>query len=81
MRIYYYDPNTGIYQGEDFADERFSGRGVFIIPPNATSIAPPDRKPGKAPFFNAENNKWELRDLPRRDDTLETSIRHVHVSR
>ena len=80
MRIYFYDPNTGIYQGEDFADERFRGRGVFIIPPYATSIAPPGFNPGQAPFYNVKTKKWELRDLPRRDNTHETSIRPVHVS-
>ncbi len=81
MRIYYYDPNTGIYQGEDFADERFRGRGVFIIPPYATSIAPPDCNPGQAPFYNAKIKKWELRALPRRESTTEPSIRPVNASR
>jgi hypothetical protein len=63
MKIYYFDVETGIYQGEDFADESLKV-GDYIIPPNATTIAPPPYKPGsQAPFFDPKTQRWELREL------------------
>jgi len=66
MRIYYFDDVTGVFQGEGYADEAAWQRGVFTIPPHATTIAPPDCKSGEAPFYDGIMRKWEIRDLPRR---------------
>lgn len=66
MKIYYFDVETGIYQGEGFADEAPLIRGVFRIPENSTTIAPPSYRAGsEAPFFDPDMEKWELRELPR----------------
>jgi hypothetical protein len=63
MKIYCFDPETGIYLGEDFADEGIR-RGEYIIPADATTIAPPPYKPGlEAPFFDPKTQRWELREL------------------
>jgi hypothetical protein len=63
MKIYYFDAETGIYLGEGFADEGFH-RGEYIIPADATTIAPPPYKPGsQAPFFDKKAQRWELREL------------------
>ncbi len=64
MKIYYFDVETGIYQGEGFADEAPLRHGVFRIPENATTIAPPPYKPGEeAPYFDPERDSCELRRL------------------
>jgi hypothetical protein len=63
MKIYYFDPETGIYQGEDFADEAPLKRGVFVVPPNATTIAPPPYGKGQAPFFDVKGQRWEVRPV------------------
>jgi hypothetical protein len=64
MRIYYFDEETGIYQGADFADEAPFKRGVYRIPPDATTISPPPYQKGHAPFFNLKTQQWEIRQLP-----------------
>jgi hypothetical protein len=64
MKIYYFDPETGIYQGEGFADERLlSGSAAFKIPPHATELKPPEYGSGQAPYYNAKMKKWDVRDL------------------
>jgi hypothetical protein len=60
MKIYYFDPETGIYQGEDFADEAPLKRGVYVVPPDATTIAPPPYGDGQAPFFDVKVQRWEV---------------------
>ena len=40
MKIYLFNPETGVYLGEDFADENPMQRGVSVLPPGATTIAP-----------------------------------------
>ncbi len=64
MKIYYFDAETGIYQGEDFADEASLRHSVFKVPENSTTIAPPPYKTGiEAPFFDPDMKKWKLREL------------------
>ena len=67
MKIYLFDPETGIYLGEDFADEAPVKTGGYIIPPDATTIPPPKFGPGQVPVFNRKNQQWELRSLQHRD--------------
>lgn len=64
MKIYRFNPETGVYLGEDFADETPMQRGVFEMPPDATAIAPPTVGPGEVPFFNAGERRWEIRKFP-----------------
>lgn len=63
MRIYLFDPETGIYLGEDFADPPLFQGDPPVVPPDATTIAPPPYGRGEVPVFNAEEKRWELRPL------------------
>ncbi len=59
MKIYRFNPETGIYLGEDFADETPLRRGVYTIPPDATTIAPPRIERGRVPVFDVAAQRWE----------------------
>lgn len=63
MKIYLFNPETGIYLGEDFADEAPMKRGEFVLPPDATTIAPPERGQGQVPVFSVAKNQWEIRQI------------------
>ncbi len=63
MKIYRFNPETGVYLGEDFADETPVKRSSRVIPPDATTIAPPQVKPGEAPVFNVRTESWEVHPL------------------
>lgn len=62
MKIYLYDCESGVYQGEDFLDDRLPG-GRQPLPPGATTIAPPAWRAGTAPVFKAGEHCWELRPV------------------
>ncbi len=71
MKIYYFDAETGIYQGEGFADESPLRRGVFRMPDNATTIVPPTYEPGiEVPFFDHDLKEWVLRKVRRGNNNL-----------
>ncbi len=61
MKIYLFSPETGVYLGEDFADEMPSKRGAFAVPDGATTIAPPQPGPGEIQVFDAAAQRWEVR--------------------
>lgn len=61
MKIFLFNPETGFYLGEDFADEAPLEPGAFVIPPDATTIAPPRPEPGQVAVFNAGRQRWEVR--------------------
>ena len=65
MKIYLFNPETGVYLGEDFADEAPMKRGNFLVPPDATTIAPPEGGRGHLLVFDAAAQCWEVR--PRLD--------------
>ncbi len=65
MKIYLFNPENGVYLGEDFADQGSLKMGIYIIPDDATVIPPPEVKPGEVPVFNRETGKWEVRRLER----------------
>ncbi|BDV41144.1 hypothetical protein GURASL_00670 [Geotalea uraniireducens] len=61
MKIYLYDCDSGVYQGEDFvADE---GQWAGSMPAGATTVEPPPAKGGEAPIFDAATRRWELRPV------------------
>jgi len=60
MKIYLFNPETGSYLGEDFADEAPMKRGAWVIRPDATTIAPPNIKPGQILLFNVHEQRWEV---------------------
>jgi hypothetical protein len=63
MKIYLFNPEIGVYLGEDFADEAPMRRGEFVIPADATTIAPPPVGRGEVPVFRATENRWEIRPV------------------
>ena len=64
MKIYLFNQETGFYLGEDFADEAPMERGKHVIPPDATTIAPPPVERGQIPVFNVAAQRWDIRQLP-----------------
>ena len=63
MRIYRFNPETGVYLGEDFADLLPKRRGEYVVPPDATTVPPPEVKRGEIPVFHPDTGIWELRKL------------------
>lgn len=61
MKIYLYDGDSGVYQGEDFVADTAQWTGS--IPAGATTVAPPPAQAGEAPFFDAVSRRWELRPV------------------
>jgi hypothetical protein len=61
MKIYLFNPETGVYLGEDFADEAPMRRGEFVMPAGATAIAPPKVERDEIPVFNAAEQRWDVR--------------------
>jgi hypothetical protein len=61
MKIYLFNLDTGVYLGEDFADEAPMEMGAFVVPPDATTIAPPSVERGQLLFFNASQQRWDIR--------------------
>ncbi|UFS72253.1 hypothetical protein LPW11_08680 [Geomonas sp. RF6] len=57
MKVYLFNPETGCYLGEDFADE---GGQTCCIPLDATPVAPPKAGPGEVPVFDATRKVWTL---------------------
>jgi hypothetical protein len=63
MKIYLFNPETGVYLGEDFADEAPMKGGNFAMPSDATTIAPPPFRGGEVPVFRVVENQWEIRPV------------------
>lgn len=64
MKIYRYHPETCCYLGEDFADESATRRGVFVVPDDATTIAPPAEVHARLLYFDVAANQWGIREAP-----------------
>jgi hypothetical protein len=62
MKIYHYDFETGIYLGEGLADISPLEEGVWLIPAQATEIAPPEFSPRQYAAF--VNNQWVIEAIP-----------------
>lgn len=60
MKIYLYDRETGIYLGEDFADEALLGAGC-VVPCDATTVAPPHAAKEEVLVFDTVRNIWAVR--------------------
>jgi len=64
MKIYLFNLESGFYLGEDFADEAPLERGKFVIPPDATTIAPPRVELGQISVFSAAAQRWDILQRP-----------------
>ena len=62
MKIYHYNPDTGIYVGEGVADESPLEPGVWLIPANSVTTAPPNV--GEDQFVVFNNGNWEVNTVP-----------------
>jgi len=67
VKIYLFDTETGIYLGEDFADEG-DRLGDYRLPEGATTIAPPEMAIG-IPRFDQSRQQWEILLSPDRQVT------------
>ena len=67
MKIYLFDPETGVYLGEDFADEAPMGRDAYLLPDDATEIEPPEVGGGQFPVFHVDEKRWKVCSLHRKD--------------
>jgi hypothetical protein len=65
MKIYLFNPETGVYLGEDFADEAAMKQEGYILPPDATTIAPPAIERGQILTYNFVEEHWEVRESTR----------------
>ncbi len=64
MKIYRYNQETGVYLGEDFADEALFKGDASIVPPDATPLAPPRQEPGYVAVFDIVARQWSLCSRP-----------------
>jgi hypothetical protein len=64
MKIYLFNLETGVYLGEDFADEAPMEQGAYLVPSDATTIAPPTVERGQLLIFNAKEQCWDIRQRP-----------------
>ncbi len=60
MKIYRFNPATGAYLGEDFADETPLKNRDRMLSDDATTIPPPRVERGLVPFFNASEQRWTV---------------------
>jgi len=62
VKVYYFCPETGVYQGEGFLDESDLDKVD-----GATTIAPPSYSRGEVPFFDISIQDWALHELQQND--------------
>ncbi|GAW65433.1 hypothetical protein GPEL0_01f0314 [Geoanaerobacter pelophilus] len=55
MRVFYFSPESGIYQGEGFLDERDLETVDALTP-----IAPPRYRKGEVPVFSVTSQRWMI---------------------
>lgn len=61
MKVYYYCPDNGVYQGEGFLDEKDLDDVEGV-----TAVAPPGYAKGEAPYFLVSCQRWAVRKVESR---------------
>jgi len=74
MKIYLFNPETGVYLGEDFADEALMKQGGYLIPPGATTVAPPEGGRGHLLVFDVDAQCWETHSSQSSNQCRETRL-------
>jgi hypothetical protein len=64
MKIYRFNPETGIYLGEDFADEAAMRAGERLVDSDATTLPPPAAGPGQVLRFDCLTVRWQVCPAP-----------------
>lgn len=62
MKIYHHDSETGLFIGEGLADADPLEPDNWLIPAQATTVAPPEHVEGSTRHFVAGG--WEYREIP-----------------
>jgi len=62
MDIFHYHPDTGIYLGQDKADESPLEPGVWLVPAHATELKPP--QPGEGEEIVWTGEAWDVQPIP-----------------
>ena len=62
MKIFHYEPQSGILLGSGVADESPLEPGVYLIPGCATTAKPPALKAGQRAVFSGE--AWTVEPIP-----------------
>jgi len=55
MKVYLFDPASGLYEGEDFLDT-----GEVREDDGITNIAPPMNLTGQVPVYDRNRSDWKL---------------------
>jgi len=58
MKAYQFNEDTGLYEGEIFADS-----ATLPYTGGVTTVAPPEYGTGQVPIFNITTQQWELRPV------------------
>jgi hypothetical protein len=58
VRVYYFCPENGIYQGEDFQD-----KDQLDTVNGVTAVPPPLYHHGEVPVFDAATQSWSIQKL------------------
>jgi hypothetical protein len=62
MKVYLFNAENGIYEGEDFTDDILVP-GQDTIPDCATAVAPPPYRKGEVPVYLVAENAWHIRSV------------------
>lgn len=69
MKVYHYS-STGVFIGEELADESPLEPGVYLIPAHATTIAPPADNPAYDRVFTGNSWAYVLKGVPTTSDPV-----------
>lgn len=62
MRIFHYNSDTGVFGGEDVADESPLEEDVWLIPAHATTVEPPPVGDGQQAVW--KGGAWAIEPIP-----------------
>lgn len=75
MKIYNYDKDTKEYLGSSEAQKNPKQTGGYLMPPNSTTIMPPEYSDYEIPVFNGDY--WEITPDYRNADIINTETHEI----